>query len=106
MRQVLDEQARYDTAIIKGLEEGLKQGIEQGIEKGIEQGIEKGREILVLSLQGLAKQRFPRMKESTLERVDRLSLEALEDILTHFYSSKNASAFRKMLSKWESVEGE
>ncbi|HAA55392.1 MAG TPA: hypothetical protein DCE42_11585, partial [Myxococcales bacterium] len=44
MKQILDEQARHDTAIQEGLEKGLQQGLEQGLEKGLQQGLEQGLE--------------------------------------------------------------
>ena len=84
------------------LQTGREEGIQKGREEGREEGIQKGHRVLVDSLRTLAKQQFPRMKETTFSRLEALSLEALQDLLANLLTDKNARSFRQRIAKWES----
>jgi hypothetical protein len=75
----------FEKGVAKGLEQGVAKGLEQGVAKGLEQGLESARRML----QGQLAQRFGPLHSTTLEIINALPAERLEQIGMALLSAKS-----------------
>ncbi len=107
MRMEYDSRMRmhrdYYSGMALSYKEGLREGEEIGEKRGEERGKQEGLSILEAGLReaicSIAQQRFPRIRKTTLERLDLLNHDELQQLLKQIFDFEDVAAFRNSLPK-------
>ncbi len=78
---------------------GMTMAFKEGKQEGKQEGLELLEAGLRDAIRTIARQRFPRIRETTLARLDLLHREELQQLLTQIFSFENSRAFRNVLPK-------